>query len=818
MKKLLFCFLTGSFIFTATAQENLTYQKPPQEILELVDVPLAPTTLVNSKGDMMVFLYRDQYKSIAELSETEMRLGGLRINPVTNISSRATYFNDVKLKSVDAEEPKIINGLPANPRLTNFTWSPDESKIAMTHTTDSGVELWVLDVKSATAKKLTEGNLNANMRDVINWYKDNSAVLVKMLPDNRNELINTATAVPEGPTVSVSDGSKAQNRTYQDLLQNPNDEYNFEQLAQASLVKVSLDGTIIKWKEPKMYSNISFSPDGNYVMVTHIKKPFSYLVPYNRFPSETIIYDKAGKEVSKVSDVPLIEDLPQGFMAEREGRRDLSWRSDEPSTLVYAKVLDGGDPENEVEYRDEVFLLKAPFKGEGKSILKTKDRFSGITWGDDNTAIANDYWWNTRNTRTYVFNPSNSSVKPEILFDRNYQDQYSDPGNFVTKKNKFGSNVLSLDGQHAFLMGSGFSEEGQFPFVDKINLENGETNRLYQSEYNDKKETLVEAIDIKEGEILVKIEASAEYPNYYIRDIDSKNDLEQITSFENPFKALQNVHKEVITYKRDDGLELNGTLYLPAGYNKESGEKLPMILWAYPREFKDKASAAQNTSNANDFTYPYYGSPIYWVNRGYAVLDDAAFPIVGEGDEQPNDTFRTQLVANGKAAIDAVDEMGYIDRNRVGVGGHSYGAFMVGNLLSHSDLFAAGIARSGAYNRTLTPFGFQSEERNYWEAPEVYNNMSPFMHADKMKTPLLMIHGEADNNSGTYPMQSERYFNALKGLGATARLVMLPKESHGYSAKESVLHVLWEQDQWLEKYVKNKEDNKIENTSTEIKD
>jgi dipeptidyl aminopeptidase/acylaminoacyl peptidase len=287
----------------------------------------------------------------------------------------------------------------------------------------------------------------------------------------------------------------------------------------------------------------------------------------------------------------------------------------------------------------------------------------------------------------------------------------------------------------------------------------------------------------------------------------------------NPFKALENVHKEVITYDREDGLELNGTLYLPADYNRDSGEKLPLIVWAYPREFKDKGSAGQNTSNPNDFTYPYYGSPIYWVNRGYAVLDDASFPIIGEGEEEPNDTFREQLVANGKAAIDALDEMGYIDRNRVGVGGHSYGAFMTANLLSHSNLFAAGIARSGAYNRTLTPFGFQSEERNYWEAPEIYNGMSPFMHADKMKTPLLLIHGEADNNSGTYPMQSERYFNALKGLGATARLVMLPKESHGYSAKESVLHVLWEQDQWLEKYVKNRDmvENPVENNETDFK-
>jgi dipeptidyl aminopeptidase/acylaminoacyl peptidase len=307
---------------------------------------------------------------------------------------------------------------------------------------------------------------------------------------------------------------------------------------------------------------------------------------------------------------------------------------------------------------------------------------------------------------------------------------------------------------------------------------------------------------MKKGEILVRIESQTEYPNYYIRNIKKKNDLTAITAFENPFKSLANINKRVLNYKRDDGLDLEGTLYLPLDY--EEGKKYPMVLWAYPREYKDKSSAAQSTTNPNEFIYPNYGSPIYWVTRGYVVLDDAAFPIVGEGDEEPNDTFIPQLVGNAKAAIDAVDNLGLIDREKVAVGGHSYGAFMTANLLSHSNLFAAGIARSGAYNRTLTPFGFQSEERSYWEAPEIYYGMSPFMHADKMKTPLLLIHGVADNNSGTYPLQSERYFNALKGLGATVRLVMLPKESHGYAAKESIMHMLWEQDSWLEEHVKNK--------------
>ncbi|MCP9201139.1 prolyl oligopeptidase family serine peptidase [Gramella sp. GC03-9] len=810
MKRILFC-LSGALLFlsAATAQENLDYQKPPKEILDLVDVPLAPSTIIDSKGENMIFMYRDQFKSIAELSEEEMRLGGLRINPVTNINSRARYYNDLKVKAVDGKEPKSVSGLPDSPRLTNFSWSPDESMMAFTHTTDKGVELWVMDVKAAKARKLSNGTINANMRSTVNWFRDNSGLLVTMLPEDRKALIDTETSVPSGPTISVSDGKEAQNRTYQDLLKNPNDEYNFEQLARSELVKVNLDGSTSKWMGPKMYSDISFSPDGEYVMITHVKKPFSYLVPYYRFPSETNVYDKQGNLVSMINDVPLIEDLPKGFMAEREGKRDFDWRDDKPASLVYVKALDGGDPENEAEYRDEFFQLEAPFKGEGKSILKVKNRGRGIMWGDNDTAIAMDYWWNTRNTKTYVFDPSDASEEPKILFDRNYQDVYGDPGSFVTKKNEYGKQVLALDGDEAFLLGDGFTEKGQFPFVDKIDLEDGDTERLYESKYTDKKESLVEAIDMDKGEILVRIESSVEYPNYYIRDIDSKNKLTQITSFENPFKALENVSKEVITYKRDDGLELNATLYLPAGYDKKDPKELPMLMWAYPREYKDKNSASQNTSNPNDFTYPYYGSPIYWVNRGYVVLDDAAFPIVGEGDEEPNDSFRKQLVANAKAAIDAVDEKGYVDTDRVAVGGHSYGAFMTANLLSHSNLFAAGIARSGAYNRTLTPFGFQSEERNYWEAPEVYYTMSPFMHADKMKTPLLLIHGEADNNSGTYPMQSERYFNALKGLGATARLVMLPKESHGYSAKESVLHVLWEQDQWLEQYVKNKEKNEI---------
>ncbi|ELR69609.1 hypothetical protein C900_04834 [Fulvivirga imtechensis AK7] len=804
MKKLPAIFAFFVLSFHAFAQENLSYQKPPQAILELVDAPLAPLADVDSKGENVVLLYRDAYKSIEELSESEMRLAGLRINPKTSIASRTNYYSNLEVKKATDKESRKVVGLPANPRLTNFRWSPSEKLLAFTHTTADGVEVWMLDVEGASAKRLTGATVNAVLGNPIVWFKDNSALLVKMIPARRQSLIDAAEEVPSGPVVSVSDGEKAQNRTYQDLLKSPTDEHNFEQLVFSEINKVDLQGKKSNWLPAGMYDDVEFSPNGVYVMASLLKRPFSYLVPYYRFPSETNIYDTEGKLVQKVLEVSLTEVLPKGFMAVREGKRSMAWRTDKPATLVWVEALDGGDPEKEVTYRDEVFQLEAPFTGEAKSLLKTKNRYRYIQWGDEKTAVAHDYWWNNRNTKSYLFNPSDKSVEPRVISDRNYQDNYNDPGNFVTRRNEFNEYVLAIDKNHLFLLGDGYSDKGQFPFVDKLNLETLDKERLYQSAYQDKKETLYWAIDIKKGEILTRIESPYEYPNYYIRNIKNKKALIPLTSFENPFKSLQDVHKEVITYKREDGLELEGTLYLPIGYDKEKKEKMPMILWAYPREFKDKSSASQNTTNPNEFIYPYYGSPVYWVTQGYVVLDDAAFPIVGEGDEEPNDTFRKQLVANAKAAIDAVDEFGYIDTEKVAVGGHSYGAFMVANLLSHSDLFAAGIARSGAYNRTLTPFGFQSEERNYWESPETYYDMSPFMHADKMKAPLLLIHGLEDNNSGTYPLQSERYFNALKGLGATARLVMLPKESHGYRARESILHILWEQDQWLDKYVKNK--------------
>lgn len=805
MKRL---FIIALVVFSklSYAQEDLKYQKPSPEILALADYERAPSVSMDTKKEYMLLSYRNTYKTLDDLNQEELRLGGLRINPITNISSTITYINNLKIRKIKdtKAEPSQITGLPSEPKITNISWSPDDKKIAFTNTTKTGVELWVIDVASAKATKLTDANLNCNLGMPYSWHNNNANIYARLIPANRPALIDAKKDLPKGPIASVADGKVSQNRTYQDLLKNKTDEQNFETLVNSEIYKIDLNGNKTLFKGADLYIWQAFSPDGNYLMVTTVKKPFSYIVPYNRFPITSVVCDLSGKEIKIVNELPLNEIMPKGFAAVRKGKRNITWRDDKPATLYYVEALDGGDPAVKADYRDEIFSWDAPFNVAPVSIAKTKQRFSYVLWGNDKTAIVYDSWYDTRNTKTYLINPSNLTEAAKIIYDRNFQDIYSDPGNFETRENQYNRNVLAIENDNLFLIGEGHTKNGQFPFIDQFSLKTLKITRLYQSTYTNKKEDIFSIEDFKNGLALVQIQSKNEYPNYYFRYFKQKEKTQQITFTKNPFESIKDVDKEVIKYKRADGVELSGTLYLPVGYDKKKKEKLPLLIWAYPQEFKDKKSAGQSSQNPNEFTFPYYGSFVFWVTKGYVVLDDASFPIIGEGEKEPNDNFIEQLVANGKAAIDAVDKLGYIDRTKVAIGGHSYGAFMTANLLTHSNDFACGIARSGAYNRSLTPFGFQSEQRNYWDVPEIYNGMSPFYTANKMKKPILLVHGEADNNPGTFTLQTERYFQAIKGLGGNARMVILPKESHGYAAKENILHLLWEQEQFLDKHLKGK--------------
>ncbi len=780
-------------------QDKQGYQRPPEAIAKLIDAPSTPSVSIDSKAEWMLLMERPGYPSIEEVASKELRIGGTRINPATNGRSRASHMTGLKLKNIASGKELNFSGMPAKPQIANVSWSNDETKIAFTNTTANGIELWVADVNTQKAKRLLGAVINNAYVSAFDWMPNNTHLLVSTIKDGRGAAPEKP-AAPKGPVLQETSGAKAASRTYQDLLKNPYDEELFEYFTTVQLKKVDLNGKATKVGSPAIIKGYSISPDGGHILVQTIQKPFSYLVPGSRFPFKYEVWDAAGNMVKLMGHVPLDEVRPNGFDATRLGRRSMSWRADKPSTLYWAEAADGGDPKTKTNVRDHVFMQDAPFMDAPTKIASTSLRYSFINWGDDNRAILNQRWWAKRMDRRTLINPANPDGEGEVIIDRNTSDRYSDPGNPMTEKNEYGWYVLKMDKGNLFMRSTGGSTEGDRPYLSKFNVKTKKQEILFRSEAPYYERT-IDIISKKADKIITLRESEKEPPNYFIRDL-KKGTLTAISDFPHPQPDLIEVNKEIIKYKREDGVDLTAVLYTPAGYDKNSDGPLPVLMWAYPREYKSAKNAAQVKGTPYSFTRVSSGSPIFWVLRGYAVMTNTEMPIIGEDEKEPNDSFREQLVMNAKAAIDKIVGMGVGDRNKIGVGGHSYGAFMTANLLAHSDLFAAGIARSGAYNRTLTPFGFQREERTYWEAPDLYNYMSPFMHADKVNEPLLLIHGEADNNSGTFPIQSIRFYNAVKGHGGTAKLVMLPDESHGYRAKESIMHMLYEMDTWLEKHVK----------------
>jgi dipeptidyl aminopeptidase/acylaminoacyl peptidase len=792
---ILLFFATCTF---ALGQGSVGYQRPPEEIAKLVEAPLTPAVLVSPDKGWMAMMDRSDYPSIEQLSRPELRIAGLRINPDNFGPSRNNLFIGLKLKSLKDMKEHAVSGLPSPVQFSNFSFSPDSKKAVFLQYAPDRIELWMVDLATFSARSLSKRKVNATLANPVAWLSNSTQVVV-LTASNDGKTPPQKTRVPSGPVIEENLGKKAPSRTYQDLLENPYDEALFDYYCTSQLFSISLDGTEKQLGEPKVYDSQVPSPDGALILTETIQRPYSYLVPAYLFPHEVDVMDMTGKVTSKIADIPLGDNIPMGFSAVIKGPRNHAWRRDQPGTLYWVEAQDEGDPKVKAAIRDKIMLWSAPFNGQPQELMSLPLRFAGITWGNDKTAWVYERWWSDRKERTYQIEPGNPA-KRKLVFDRSSEDVYSNPGSVMTTLNTQGQSVMMISSDNTvYLSGPGSSPEGDRPFLDKMDLNTGKITRMWRSEapYY---EFVVTMTDAKKGAFITSRESTSDNPNYFIRTVGSKT-LTQLTAFPHPYPQIKEVKKQVLKYKRPDGVDLTADLYLPPGYKKEEGP-LPTFLWAYPAEFKSKDNAGQVKGSPYTFTRIGWGSPIYWVVRGYAILDNASIPIVGEGNAEPNDTYVEQLVASAKAAIDYGASLGVVDPKRVGVGGHSYGAFMTANLLAHSDLFKAGIARSGAYNRTLTPFGFQSEERTYWEAPEVYFKMSPFSYADKIKTPILFVHGEADNNSGTFPIQTERFYNAIKGHGGTARYVLLPYESHGYRAKESIMHMLWEMDNMLETYVK----------------
>ncbi|MBP6812068.1 MAG: prolyl oligopeptidase family serine peptidase [Saprospiraceae bacterium] len=788
----IFLFAAMLCALQAIAQNN-PYRRPPADVASIVEARPTPLVSMNPTRDALLLTDYNPNPGIATLAQPFLKLAGQRVNPQINARQRITEFTGCTVNWF-SEGKNIVVEMPANGRMAGVpSWSPDGKRIAFGVDVADGVQLWVADARTGKSKRLGSLLLNDVLANAFYWLKDSERLLVRCIPSGRGPA-PSATVVPSGPSIEETSGKVSQVMTYQDLLKNEHDEFLFEYYARSQLMVVSASsGKAALLGSPGLYTAVNWSPDENYVLVTQLRKPFSYRVQFSNFARKTEIWDRNGKPIRSLVEFPVTDEIPrQGTVV---GPRAFDWQPIHGARLLWAEALDGGDPKKKVDYRDKVMLLDAPFSGEARELLKTKHRYSGFDWlGTKDAGLLSEFDRDRRWYTTYVVDLQNPSMQ-DTLFDLSVNDDYANPGNPVLDRLPNGDWVIAQDGDWLYYDSEGASEAGSYPRLDKINLKTREKQTVYQSANNTFEEFIAFAGKGRD-QILTRYQSKTEVPNFYLVNIKNKA-RSPLTEFKDPAPQLTGIQKQVVKYNRPDGTPLSGTLYLPADY--KPGQKLPLFMWAYPLEYSDKSTAGQVRVTDNTFTFYRNDSPLFFVTQGYAVLMDATIPIVGD-PETMNDTFLEQATASGRAAIDYLDSLGIIDRTKVGVGGHSYGAFMTANLLAHSDDYAYGIARSGAYNRTLTPFGFQSERRSFWEAKDVYMNVSPFNFADKIKKPLLLIHGEADNNPGTFTVQTERLYQAIKGTGGTARLVLLPHESHGYRARESVLHVLAEMFDWAGKY------------------
>lgn len=787
--------LLAVILITAQTLTQDAYRTPPQNIVDILDAPPLPATRIGPDGSYMLFLYRESMPTIEDLAIPYNNLAGFRVDPQRNTRySPSARLYALRVKNVETGEEHDLQ-VPENANIGSVDWSADGSMISFTNTTDAGVELWVTHVVTGESHRIPDVMINNVYGSPLQWMPGERTILAQVIPNGRGPA-PMETIVPDGPVIQVSDGTPSPARTYQNLLTGPEDERKFDYYATSQLVKIDVDdNTITTLGEPALFQYIAPSPDGRFILVSRIVKPYSYLVPAYRFPTEVEIWSRTGEPAAHLASVPLGEEIP--LFGVVKGPRSHRWVETHNARILYIEALDEGDPAVEAEYRDRVMVLDYPFEGDATEWTRTAYRFGGMIYGDG-VAILNEFDRPKSHLRTWLLDPDDFDTHPVLLHDRDPQDRYNDPGSPVMTYDERGNRKIlhAPDGNSIYLTGQGASPKGDHPFLDKFNLHTQETERLWQTG-DDHYEFVVDLLDRNAERIITRRETQIEPPNYYLHNLKN-NSLSLLTDFKDPHPQLTGIHREMLTYEREDGIQLSGTLYLPPDY--QEGDRLPLVVWVYPLDYTSPDAASQVRGNPNRFTFFRGSSHLFFLTQGYAILDGPSLPIIGE---YGNDTYAEQLVMGIEAAINKVTDMGVADIDRMGVGGHSYGAFSTANLLIHTDLFRAGIARSGAYNRTLTPFGFQRERRTFWQARDTYMEVSPFTHADKINQPILLLHGMNDSNSGTYPIQSERLYHALRGLGGVARYVQYPFEDHGYRARETVLDVLYHMVDWFDRYVQD---------------
>ncbi len=771
------------------------WQEPSNVIKNIVVAPGMPRPSLSPQGNLLVMTTRESLPDLAVVARPHLKLAGMRIDGGTWSRQLSTKTVSITIRNLANDNTHTVP-IEAD-HWSGPIWSADERAFALVRTTEGGGELWLADPYTATPKKVAGVRLNQVLGGAVQWLPDQQRLLVRMIAAGERPVRGP---VPSGPIVQqTTSGLVAQVRTYQDLLKDPHDEKVFEYYGTSQLAVVdAASGSVKPFGQPAMHSGVSVSPDGTLMLLSVTERPFSFVVPARSFPRRTVIADFDGKVLRELHTSRLADAVPIGGV--QKGPRRMAWLATAQHALYWTEAQDDGNPKNKVPHRDHVFVLLEP-TATPRLWYKTEFRAGGVQFsGDGKLVLTGEMDRKTRTERIWRRDMSKLGESGKLVYERSTQDAYGDPGRTISERTLDGRSVVrSRDGK-LFLSGNGASPQGNRPFLDSWVVETGQKERLFEAA-DGRHETFMGFVGSGTSEYLVRSESRKQPPQ--LIHVDKQAGSRRVLhTFENPAaKWTKLIQKRLVRYERQDGVPMNGTLYLPPSYKE--GDKLPCLLWAYPREYTKASDAGQVRATPNRFLTMRGSSHLFMLLEGYAVFDNASMPIVGSR-RTANNTFVEQVRMNASAAINALTGEGCIDPTKIAVAGHSYGAFMTANLLAHTDLFCCGIARSGAYNRTLTPFGFQNEERTYWEAPEIYFAMSPFMHANKINEPLLLIHGSDDNNSGTFPIQSQRLFVALKGHGGNARLCFLPFESHGYRGRQSVLHCLAEMTQWLDQHCKRK--------------
>ncbi len=780
-------------LLTAPAPAAETWRQPPPEVLEVLHAPDVPTSWTSPDASHVLLLTPVRYPPLADLAADMLPLAGERVDARHGGPHGRTGWTEPRvLRVADGAEAPIA--LPDDVRVIDVEWTPAGDRVALTLMRDDRITLW-LGEPDGTGAEVPDLQLLPMLGAAVQWMPDGRDVLVKAVPAGRGPMPE-APLVPPGPLVRSGDGGTATS-TYEarDVLQSAHDEALFEHFATSQLTLVDAKTRkLTPLGPPAIHAGVQPSPNGKYLLVEALQGPWSHRHAWWRFGHTVEVWSKKGEPVHQVAALPLADAVP--IHGVPEGPRGVSWRSTAPAQLVWVEALDGGDWSRDVPHRDRLMTQPAPFSKPPVALMDLEHRFSGLWYGSGGTALVQQYERARRWRYVEVVDLDTRTRRP--LFDLSVNDAYADPGSPVVRRLDNGHAVLVQDGSAVFFEGRGSSPEGDRPFLDRRDLKTGEVKRLFHSD-PERYEAFVAFEDVGAGPFLVRRESPTEPPNLWRV---SGGEVAPVTRFEDPVPQLRGIERRIVTYERQDGTPLSFTLYTPPGY--EPGTPLPTIVYAYPREFSDPETAGQVRGSEKTFTRFWGASHLFLLLHGYAVLHNTRMPVIGDPDTA-YDTFVEQLVSSAEAAIDEAVRLGVTDRERVGVMGHSHGGLMTVTLLAHSDLFQAGIARSGAYNHTIRPFGFQSERRTLWQAPETYAHLSPVMHAPDIDEPLLIIHGAVDENPGTIPFQSDRLFEAVRGTGGTTRLLMLPFEGHGYRARESVEHVLAEQLEWFDRYVKGAE-------------